>query len=59
LGKLDKPILELLRKSPEPLSLTQIAQKLDKPEKTVYKTLRRLFEKDQIQTQGRQYTIPK
>lgn len=55
LGKLDKPVLELLRKSPEPLSLAQIAQQLDKPEKTVFKTLRRLFEKDQIQTHGRQY----
>lgn len=59
LGKLDKPVLELLKNTPEPLSLAQIAQKLDKPEKTIYRTLKRLFEKDQIQTQGRQYTVSK
>jgi predicted transcriptional regulator len=59
LGKLDKPVLEALQNSSEPLTLAEIAQKLDKPEKTVFKTLRRLFEKGQIDTKGRQYTIAK
>ena len=59
LGKLDKPVLELLRNSPGPLTLAEIAEKLSKPEKTVYRTLKRLFEKDQINTKGRQYTIAK
>lgn len=59
LGKLDKPVLELLQNSPEPLTLAEIAEKLSKPEKTVYRTLKRLFEKDQINTKGRQYTIAK
>jgi len=59
LGKLDKPVLEVLQNSTEPLTLAEIAQKLDKPEKTIFKTLRRLFEKGQIDTKGRQYSIAK
>jgi len=59
LGKLDKVVLELLQNSPKPLTLAEIAQKLDKPEKAIFKTLKRLFEKGQIDTKGRQYTIAK
>jgi len=59
LGKLDKPVLELLQNSSKPLTLTEIAQKLDKSEKVVFKVLKRLFEKDQIETKGRQYAIAK
>ncbi|NIQ05633.1 MAG: HTH domain-containing protein [Candidatus Korarchaeota archaeon] len=57
MGKLDKPVLELLENSPEPLTLAEIAEKLDKPTKTVYKTLKRLFEKGQIDSRGRRYSI--
>lgn len=59
MGKLDKPVLELLQNSSKPLTLTEIAQKLDKSEKAVFKVLKRLFEKDQIETKGRQYAIAK
>ncbi len=59
MGKLDKPILELLKGSPKPLTLAEIAQKLDKSEKMIFKTLKRLFEKGQIETKGRQYTFAK
>ncbi|MFP3984397.1 MAG: helix-turn-helix domain-containing protein [Candidatus Bathyarchaeia archaeon] len=59
MGKLDKTVVELLQSSSAPLTLAEIAQKLDKPEKTIYKTLRRLFEKGQIETRGRQYTVAK
>ena len=57
LGKLDEPVLEALRGSPQPMTLAEIAQKLGKPEKAVYKALRHLFETGQIETKGRQYTI--
>jgi DNA-binding IclR family transcriptional regulator len=57
LGKLDKPLLELLHSSPEALTLVEIAERLDKPQKAVYKTLKRLFEKGQIESKGRQYTV--
>lgn len=57
LGKLDKVVLEALQNSSEPLTLAEIAQKLDKPEKAVYRTLKRLFEKGKINSKGRQYTV--
>ncbi|UCG36474.1 MAG: HTH domain-containing protein [Candidatus Bathyarchaeota archaeon] len=56
MGKLDKPTLELLRNSPQPLTLVEIAQRLDKSEKAVYRTLKRLFEKGQIDSKGRKYS---
>lgn len=59
MGKLDKPVLELLGNSQRPLTLAEIAEKLGKPEKTVFKTLRRLFQKGKIDTKGRQYAIAK
>lgn len=59
MGKLDKLVLELLRNSSEPLTLTEIALKLEKPEKTVFRALRKLFEKNQIDAKGRRYTIVK
>jgi DNA-binding IclR family transcriptional regulator len=55
MGKLDKPLLEVLQNSKKPLTLAEIAQRLDKPEKTVFKTLKRLFEKGKIESKGRQY----
>ena len=57
MGKLDKPVLKLLQNSPKPLTLAEIAQKLDKPEKTIYRTLKRLFEKGKIDSRARQYTV--
>jgi len=57
LGKLDKVVLEALQTSSKPLTLAEIAQKLDKPEKAVYRTLKRLFEKGKINSKGRQYTV--
>jgi DNA-binding IclR family transcriptional regulator len=59
LANLDKSVLELLSNSPQPLTLAEIAQKLDEPEKKVYKALRHLFEKGQIETKGRQYAVAK
>lgn len=58
LAKLDKSVLELLGNSLEPLTLAEIAQELDKSEKAIYKTLKRLFEKEQIEAIGRRYKIP-
>ena len=57
LGKLDDPVLDVLKSSPQPLTLAEIAERLGKPEKSVYKALRHLFEKGQIDTKGRQYTV--
>jgi len=59
LGKLDKPVLELLKDSPEPLSLSEIALNLEEPKKAVYRTLKRLFEKGKINTKGSKYSLLK
>ena len=58
-GKLDEPVLELLQNSSQPLTLAEIAQKLGKPEKAVFRALRSLFEKGMIDAKGRQYTATK
>jgi len=57
LAKLDKPVLELLHSSLQPLTLAEIAQQLGEPEKKVYKALRHLFEKGQIEPKGRRYAV--
>jgi predicted transcriptional regulator len=57
MGKLDKPVLELLKNSPEPLTLAEIAEKLDKTEKAIYRTLKKLFEKGKIDSRARRYSI--
>ena len=59
MAKLDEPVLKLLQSSPEPLTMAEVAEKLGKPEKAVYKALRHLFETGQLVTKGRQYTVAK
>jgi predicted transcriptional regulator len=39
------------------LTLAEIAERLSKPEKAVYKALRHLFERGEIETKGRQYAV--
>jgi DNA-binding IclR family transcriptional regulator len=57
LGKLDRPVLELLKASTEPLSLSEIALNLGEQEKAVYRTLKRLFEKGKIHSKARKYSV--
>ena len=58
MGKLDEDVIALLKSSP-PLALAEIAERLGKPEKAVYKALRRLFEKEIINTVDRKYSLAK
>ena len=58
MAKLDEDVLALLKNS-QPLTLAEIAEKLGKPEKVVFRTLRRLFEKELIDTKNRRYAIAK
>jgi DNA-binding Lrp family transcriptional regulator len=58
MGKLDEDVIALLKSSP-PLTLAEIAERLGKPEKAVYKALRRLFEKEIINTVDRKYSLAK
>ena len=48
MGKVDEQVFELLKSSGNPLTLNEIAEKMDKPSKAVYKALRKLFEAGKI-----------
>jgi predicted transcriptional regulator len=58
MAKLDEDVIALLKNSP-PMTLAEIAEKLGKPEKAVYKALRRLFEKELIDSVNRKYALVK
>jgi len=47
MSKIDKQILQLLRES-GPLTLAEIADRLDEKPKAVFRSLRRLFEKGEV-----------
>jgi len=56
-AKLDKLIISTLGGSNEGLTLVEIAEKVGQSEKKVYRTLRKLFQKDIISTENRRYTL--
>jgi len=56
-AKLDKLIISTLEGSNEGLTLVEIAEKVGQSEKKVYRTLRKLFQKDIISTENRRYTL--
>jgi len=56
-AKLDNEIVSLLKESGAPMTLKEIAAKIGKPEKAVFKALRRLFEKEKISCVNRQYSL--
>ncbi|MBS7635056.1 ArsR family transcriptional regulator [Candidatus Bathyarchaeota archaeon] len=60
MGKLEDEIMNLLSKS-EPLTLMEISEKLNKKPKTVFKSLRKLFEEGKISCdiKTRRYTLEK
>mgnify|MGYP000147266867 CR=1 FL=1 len=60
MGKLENEILNLLSKS-EPLTLIEIAERLNKKPKIIFRSLRKLFEEGKIiwDAKTRRYTIDK
>jgi len=56
-AKLDKLIISTLEGSNDGLTLVEIAEKVGQSEKKVYRTLRKLFQKDIVSTENRRYTI--
>jgi len=58
MSKTDKQILQLLSES-GPLTLAEIAEKLGKKPKAVFRSLRRLYEKEEITSnpQTRRYAL--
>lgn len=56
MGKLDEQVAALLKNSQSPLTLVEIAEKLDKPTKTIFKALQKLFSEGKISCDIRTHT---
>lgn len=61
LGKAEEQIVEVLRNSESPLTLAEIAEKLGKPPKSVFKSLRKLFTEGKVDCDNKnhRYTLTK
>jgi DNA-binding Lrp family transcriptional regulator len=57
LNKLDEEVVSVLKDSKAALTLVEIAQKTGQSEKKIFKTLRKLFENEIIDTQNRRYSL--
>jgi len=57
LNKIDEQVVELLKSSKEALTLVEIAEKTGQSEKKIFKTLRKLFENELIDTVNRRYSL--
>jgi len=59
MGKMEDQIVEVLKKSEKPLTLTQIAEQLGKPPKKIFSPLRKLFEANKVDCdqQNRTYKL--
>jgi len=61
LGKVDEQVVAFLKSSESPLTLVEIAEKLGKPPKTIFKALQKLFNEGKVDcdVSTRRYTIAK
>jgi len=61
LGKVDEQVVALLKSSESPLTLIEIAEKLGKPPKTIFKALQKLFTEGKVDCDisTRKYTLVK
>jgi len=61
LGKVEEQIVVVLKNSESPLTLAEIAEKLGKPPKSIFRSLRKLFEEGKVDCniESRRYTLAK
>ena len=61
MAKIHKQIISVLETSGKPLTLVEIAEKLEKSEKKVFNALKKLFSDGEINcdSKNRQYTLVK
>jgi DNA-binding Lrp family transcriptional regulator len=57
LNKVDEAVVSALRKSGKGLTLAEIAEATGESSKKVFKSLRRLFENEMIDSENRQYRL--
>ncbi len=56
MGKVEKQIISVLESSKKPMGLVEIADQIGKPSKTVFKSLRKLFESGKIEVDNKSRT---
>jgi len=61
MGKVEEQVISVLKNSGKPLSLAEIAEQIGKSPKTVFKSLRKLFEEGKIDSDVKthRYTLAK
>lgn len=57
LNKVDELVIKTLKDEGKALSLQEITDKTGQPSKKVFKSLKKLFENELIDTKGRQYAL--
>ena len=57
LNKVDEAVVKTLKAEGKELSLQEIADKSGQPSKKVFKTLKKLFEHNMVDTQARKYRL--
>jgi predicted transcriptional regulator len=55
--KIEKLIITTLEEAEKSLTLAEIAMKIGQPDKKVFKSLRKLFEKGIVNSQNRRYKL--
>jgi len=61
MGKVEEQIISVLENSRKPLTLVEIADQIGKSPKTIFRSLRKLFEEGKVDCdiKNRQYTLKK
>jgi len=61
MGKVEDQIISVLKNSGKPLTLVEIAEQIGKSPKTVFRSLRKLFEEGKVDCniKNHQYTLAK
>jgi uncharacterized membrane protein len=59
LNKTDKLVVDALKEAGKELTLQEIADKTGEPSKKVFKSLRKLFENELVETSARKYKLLK
>jgi predicted transcriptional regulator len=57
LNKVDEKVVSTLRSESKELTLQELADKTGEPSKKVFRSLRKLFEKEVVSTQARKYKL--
>jgi len=57
LNKVDEKVVSTLRAEGKELTLQELADKTGEPSKKVFRSLRKLFEKEVVSTQARKYEL--